>query len=204
MRNHFTGWKALQTLRMGIALLIGAAWLLAAASPAAAQKDKKKKKEQPVDTTSMVPMSDEQQIDYLISEMMGAWQVGDVEKMHKDYADDVSFVSGTWSAPVIGWQSYLAVYQQQRPRMQQVRLDRYNSYIKVGGAVAWACYQWEFAGTVDGKPTPTLGQTTLVLEKRNNHWVIVHNHTSLVQGTPPAAPVGTPSPLPQPAKPAGR
>jgi ketosteroid isomerase-like protein len=205
MRNHLTRWTAaMQTLRMTAALLICSALLLAAGAPAAAQKDKKKKKDQPVDTSSMIPMSDEQQIDYLISEMMGAWQVGDVEKLHKDYADDVSFVSGTWSPPVIGWQSYLAVYQQQRARMQQVRLDRYNSYVKVSGAVGWACYQWEFAGTVDGQPSPALGQTTLVLEKRNNHWVIVHNHTSLVQGTPPATPVGTPSPSPQPAKPGGR
>ena len=204
MRNHLTGWDCWRSLRMAIAFLIGAAWLLAAASPAAAQKDKKKKKDQPVDTSSMIPMSDEQQIDYLISEMMGAWQVGDVEKLHKDYADDVSFVTGTWSPPVLGWQSYLAVYQQQRARMHQVRLDRYNSYIKVGGTVAWACYQWEFAGTVDGQPSPALGQTTLVLEKRNNRWVIVHNHTSLTQGTPPATPASAPSPSPQPAKPAGR
>jgi ketosteroid isomerase-like protein len=204
MRNYLTGWDCWRSLRMAMAFLVGAAWLLAAASPAAAQKDKKKKKDQLVDTSSMIPMSDEQQIDYLISEMMGAWQVGDVEKLHKDYADDVSFVSGTWAPPVIGWQSYLAVYQQQRARMHEVRLDRYNSYVKVSGTVAWACYQWEFAGTVDGQPSPAFGQTTLVLEKRNNRWVIVHNHTSLTQGTPPATPAGTPSPSQQPTKPAGR
>ena len=200
MRNPFTRWTAVQSLRMTAVLLIFGALLLAAGAPAAAQKDKKKK-DKPVDASSMIPMSDEQQIDYLISEMMGAWQVGDIEKLHKDYADDVSFVSGTWAPPVFGWQSYLAVYQQQRARMQQVRLDRYNSYIKVSGTVAWSCYQWEFAGMVDGQLAPALGQTTLVLEKRNNRWVIVHNHTSLTQGTPPAAPAGSPSPSQQPAKP---
>ena len=200
MRNSLTRWTAVESLRITAAVLIFSALLLVAGAPAAAQKDKKKK-DKSVDASSMIPMSDEQQIDYLISEMMGAWQVGDIEKLHKDYADDVSFVSGTWAPPVSGWQTYLAVYQQQRARMQQVRLDRYNSYVKVSGTVAWACYQWEFVGIVDGQSSPALGQTTLVLEKRNNRWVIVHNHTSLTQGTPPAAPAGTPSPSQQPAKP---
>lgn len=200
MRNSLTRWTAVESLRITAAVLIFSALLLVAGAPAAAQRDKKKK-DKSVDASSMIPMSDEQQIDYLISEMMGAWQVGDIEKLHKDYADDVSFVSGTWAPPVSGWQSYLAVYHQQRARMQQVRLDRYNSYVKVSGTVAWACYQWEFVGIVDGQSSPALGQTTLVLEKRNNRWVIVHNHTSLTQGTPPAAPAGTPSPSQQPAKP---
>lgn len=205
MKNYLTNWTVLRALRPAFALLLGAALLLAAAGPAAAQKEKKKKKNNtPVDATPMIPLLDEQQIDYMISEMLGAWQVGDIEKMHKDYADDVSFVNGGWAPPVVGWPSYLAVYQQQRARMQQVRLDRYNSYIKVNGALGWACYQWEFEGTVDGQPSASQGQTTLVMEKRNNHWVIVHNHTSVVQGAPPAIPSSTTPASPEPAKPAGR
>jgi ketosteroid isomerase-like protein len=78
--------------------------------------------------------------------------------------------------------------------MSQVRLDRSNTMIKVQGNVAWACYQWDFAATVDGLPSTAQGQTTLVMEKRNNHWIIVHNHTSMVPMTTPAAttPLGTP------------
>ena len=144
----------------------------------------------------MIPMSDEAQIDYMISEMLGAWQIGDIEKLHKDYADDVIVVNGTWAPPVVGWSNYLAAYQQQRARMQQVRLDRANTYIKVDGTFGWACYQWDFSATVDGQPTTSQGQTTLVLEKRNNRWVIVHNHTSLVLGAPSTAPAATPTVTP--------
>lgn len=152
----------------------------------------------------LVSMSDEQQIDYTLSEVLGAWQLGDVEKLRQDYADDVAVVNGSWAPPVLGWTNYLAIYQQQRSRMQQVRMDRFNTYIKVSGAVGWACYQWEFAGVVDGQQKESQGQTTVVLEKRNNHWVIVLNHTSLAPRPPQATPASTPSVPPEPPKPTPR
>ena len=167
-------------LTVGICIAI----LLSAASPAVAQK-KKKNPDAPAATHTTIPMPDEQQIDYNTSEMLGAWQVGDVDRLHKTYADDAVFVSGRWEPPVFGWSNFLPLFQQQRARMQQVRLDRVNTYIKVSGTVGWACYQWDFSGTVDGQPMTARGQTTLVFEKRNNHWLIVHNHTSVAQAAPP-------------------
>jgi ketosteroid isomerase-like protein len=178
---------------------------LALAPGAAAQSDKKKKKNQPppkVDNSSanpIVPMTDEQQIDYMLSEYLGAWQLNDTEKMHKFYADDVSVVRGSWEGPILGWTNFLALYQQQRSHMQQVRLDRMNTYIKVNGTTAWTCYQWEFEAVVDGSPTIARGQTTLVLVKKDR-WLIAHDHTSVVQtakppsGSAPANPTGTPTP----------
>jgi ketosteroid isomerase-like protein len=170
--------RALFTLATCIAIL------LSAASPAAAQK-KKKNPDAPADTHTTIPMPDEQQIDYNTSEMLGAWQVGDADRLHKTYADDAVFVSGLWAPPIFGWSNFLSSYQLQRARMQQVRLDRVNTYIKVRGTVGWACYQWDFSGTVDGQPMTARGQTTLVFEKRNDHWLIVHNHTSVAQAAPP-------------------
>ena len=132
----------------------------------------------------------------VIGEMLGAWQLGDIEKLHAHYADDVDVVNGMWAAPVVGWPNYLISYQSQRARSQQVRLDRSNTLIRItpDGNSAWACYQWEFTAVVDGVPTSAFGHTTLVFEKRNGAWLIVHNHTSLVQ----ASQVGTPAPAAQP------
>jgi ketosteroid isomerase-like protein len=185
-------------------LLVALALLLMTASPASAQK---KKKNAPADSGPTVPLPDEKQIDYNISEMLGAWQLGDTEKMHKDYADDVAIVNGIYAPPVLGWGNYLALYQQQRARMQRVRLDRANTYIKVDGNVAWACYQWDFAAVVDDKTATAQGQTTLVFEKRDGRWLIVLNHTSLTQPTPQTAePASTPKtdPLAPAAKPPSR
>ena len=183
-------------------LLVVFALALTCASPAAAQKKKKSDPPPSTDRSKMlVPLNDEQQIDYLLSEMLGAWQLGDAEKLHTDYADDVAIVNGSWAPPIIGWTNYLAVYQQQRARMQQVRMDRSNTYIKVSGTVGWACYQWDFAAVVDGQQTGSQGHTTVVLEKRNNHWVIVLLHTSLAANMPQTAPATAGQ---QPAKPPSR
>ena len=208
MRNYhgtrFTGRTAYRV----ILLLLVSALSLTCVSPAAAQKEKKKKKTDPAPSTDsskmLVALTDEQQIDYTLSEILGAWQLGDIEKLHRDYADDVAIVNGTWAPPILGWTNYLAVYQQQRARMQQVRMDRSNTYIKVSGTVGWACYQWDFEAVVDGQQTASQGQTTVVLEKRDNHWVVVLNHTSLAPKVPQAVPANAPSGREQPPKPPSR
>jgi ketosteroid isomerase-like protein len=207
MKNFLASRFSVRTAHNFVLLLLVSALSLACVSPAAAQKEKKKKSDPPPSADSskmLVALTDEQQIDYTLSEMLGAWQLGDIEKLHKDYADDVAIVNGSWAPPILGWTNYLAVYQQQRARMQQVRMDRSNTYIKVSGTVGWACYQWDFAAVVDGLQTESQGQTTVVLEKRNNHWVIVLNHTSLAQRVPQAAPASATSGQQQPAKPAPR
>lgn len=179
------------------------AWVLmvsfVAAGPVAAQKKKKKDETPPAVPAASMP--DEQKIDFVIGQMLGAWQVGDTTLMHKFYADDVSVVAGTWTPPAIGWTNYLAAYQMQRARLQQVRMDRSNTLIRVApsGQTAWACYQWEFSGLVDGAASAAEGQTTLVFEKHGDDWVIIHNHTSIVQASQPMTPA---SPAPQNASPA--
>jgi ketosteroid isomerase-like protein len=201
MSNHRGICFARRAAHKVILLLLVSALSLICVSSATAQKEKKKKPDSSASadsSKSLVSLTDEQQIDYTLSEMLGAWQIGDAEKLHKDYGDDVAIVNGSWAPPILGWNNYLAVYQQQLARMQKVRMDRSNTYIKVSGTVGWACYQWEFAAVVDGQESESRGQTTVVLEKRNNHWVIVLNHTSLAPMVPQPAPA--PSGQHQPGK----
>lgn len=182
---------------LALALLLS----LAMASTACAQKKKKNN-----DTSSAqvqgLQVPDEQKIDTAIGEMLGAWQLGDIEKLHAHYADDVDVVNGTWAPPVVGWPNYLMSYQSQRARTQQVRMDRSNTLVRLtpSGNTAWACYQWEYSAVVDGSPISAFGQTTLIFEKRNDVWLIVHNHTSLIQASQAAAPP-TPTPAATPPKP---
>jgi ketosteroid isomerase-like protein len=210
-RGNISG-KASKPTRPFAALLLVLAVVLSLVSAPGAHAQNKKKKNQPekVDNNStnpVVPMTDEQQIDYMLSEYLGAWQIDDVDRLHKFYTEDVSVVNGGWAAPVVGWTNFLALYRQQRTHLQQVRMDRMNTYLKVNGTTAWACYQWEFEAVVDGTPTLARGQTTLVLVKKDKSWLIAHDHTSVVQTTkqptnaPAGAPANTPSPDNKPPSP---
>ena len=178
-----------------LALTLVAAW------PAAAQKQKQPPQKQqapPKDDTPLVPLTDEQAVDTAITDMLGAWQIGDVEMMKKYYADNVLVVSGLWEPPLIGLDKYIQAYQRQHERVRSVQLNRSNTFLRVEGTVAWAVYQWVFTGVVDGQPAGYHGHTTLVFEKRNGHWLIITNHTSYAD--PPPAPAAA-QPTPPPAKP---
>jgi len=180
--NWAGGWRKISRAAVAAALalvLFGPAALLAA--PAAQNQKNNKDKKEPEITglSSLMTLPDAQHIELMISQMLGAWQIGDADMLHSHYADDVLVVSGIWEPPLQGWRNYLSAYQAQRARTQGIRLDRSNTYIKVQGDTAWCTYQWDFTGQVDGNPSNAAGHTTLVLQKRAGKWLIVLNHTSV-------------------------
>jgi ketosteroid isomerase-like protein len=171
----------------GIAVAL-ALVLLAGAAPAAAQKNKDKKKQQqqsesPANGQGTPPVNDTQAVDLAVGQSLGYWQIGDVDSLHKYYADDVYVVTGDWSPPLIGWDNYVKAYQAQRARVTGGRMDRTNTYIKVEGNSAWATYQFYYVATMEGKVSESRGHTTLILNKRTDRWVIVLNHSSIVEST---------------------
>jgi ketosteroid isomerase-like protein len=175
----------------GLAVL--ALLLVAVAVPAAAQKNKDKKKQQPQsestpDTKNLPSMSDTQAVDLAIGQSLGYWQIGDVDSLHKYYADDVVVVTGDWSPPLIGWDNYAKAYQSQRARVTGGRMDRTNTFIKIDGNTAWATYQFYYVTSLNNQTSESRGHTTLILNKRGDRWVIVLNHSSIVEPTP-ASPV---------------
>jgi ketosteroid isomerase-like protein len=169
-------------LRLRTLALLAAAYLIAIASPAHAQKTKIKQVPEP----PAAPVAENHVIDLAIAQMLGAWQLGDGEKMHKFYADDVLVVSEAWEPPIYTWANYFPAYQRQHSRMASIRLDRTNTVIRVKDNSAWATYQWELSTTVDGNKIAARGDTTLVFEKRNGNWLIVLNHTSVAPDVAPA------------------
>lgn len=163
---------------------------LASASSAWAQKNKKNKTDNSNTNDQTLPalaLSPSDQIDRDIGEMLGAFQIGDVDSMHKYYSDDATFVSGDYEPPVVGWTNYAALYKREWSAFQGMQLIRKNTYVFTHGDVAWASYQWEFDSTVNNQPYQARGQTTLVFTKSGNNWLIVHNHTSQICQVCPTA-----------------
>ena len=169
--------------RRGLAILALAAMLCGAGFVYGQnQKNKKKDKDKDAEASaslaSMLP--EDRAVDLLVSQMLGAWQAGDAEGMHKFYGDDITVISGAWEPPVFGWTNYARAYQAQIGRTTGTRLERTNSYTKVMGDTALVTYQWQFTGNVDEKPVRAFGHATLVLQKRAGNWLIVLNHTSII------------------------
>jgi ketosteroid isomerase-like protein len=174
-----------------IAVLAAMFLFAVSSSPSSAQQKNKKVKEAPQDDPNAPPMppgSDADQIERAIGEMLAGFQLGDVELMHKHYADNVTFVSGAYEPPIVGWQNYVPLYQRQREGFQGIQLVRRNTFVFPHGDVAWAMYQWEFDSMLNGRPYTMQGQTTLVFNKIDGNWLIVHNHTSQIASTPAASP----------------
>ena len=168
------GWRSRWTYLAAAALIFG--W---GAETAAGQKKKSSNQPEPPAQAQPAPSPpDEQQIDHNIGEMLAGFQLGDAEMMHKYYAENATFVRGTYDPPVTGWQNYAALYNQQRAGFQGIQLIRRNTFIFTHGDVAWACYQWEFSSRYNGQSFGAQGQTTLVFNKVGDNWLIVHNHTS--------------------------
>jgi hypothetical protein len=174
------------------AVIVALAWLVLAMPAGAQKKDKNKKNDTP-DANSqaaLIPLPtppDSQAIDQTIAEMMGYWQIGDVESMRKYFDPGVVVISGAWEPPVMGWDNYVRAYQAQRARVSGGRMDRSNTFIKVNGNTAWATYQFVYVTSLENKMMEYRGHTTLILNKQADRWVITLNHSSVVDSSAPAA-----------------
>jgi ketosteroid isomerase-like protein len=180
--------------------------LVLAVTPAAAKNNKNKKNKKTTTSASetqsdlralLPPVPDSQAVEQAVGEMLGYWQIGDIASLHKYYADNVVIVSGAWEPPVIGWDNFVKAYQAQRADVTGERLERLNTYIKVNGNSAWATYQFVYeAVAAGGKVAQFRGHTTLVLNKVADHWIIVLNHSSVVDSntSSPARPADSAPP----------
>ena len=172
-------------------IILAMACVLLLLPGAAGQQGKPPQKGQPQSGSIASSLRVEEQLDILISEMTAAWQFGSVDLLHKYYAEDVSIVSGQWEPAIHGWPTYAAGFQRLRERINSVNFDRQNTFVNVKGNLAYASYQWGMQAMVDSAPADIKGHTTLILEKRADRWLIIHNHTSIVSQ------VATASPAPQ-------
>lgn len=175
------------TARFFFACLTAALILATSYGASGNQKNKKDKTaDASAQPSPMPPIPDTEQIEQNIGQMLAAFQLDNVNMMHKYYSDNATWVSSDYEPPVIGWQNYVPLYERSIAAFQGMQLNRRNTLIFTRGDVAWAAYQWEFDSTFNGQPYTLRGQTTLIFNKVAGNWLIVHNHTSQVY--PAAAP----------------
>lgn len=133
--------------------------------------------------------SEEEKIEAVIAAVIEAYRKGDSAALGRYYAPEVTVVPGDYNPPVEGWAKVEPRYRQMYASLSGVEMIRENTRVFRRGNVAWAVYQWRFAGSMGAQLFGAQGHTTLVLEKRKGQWVIRHNHTSVVPA--PGAPAET-------------
>lgn len=140
--------------------------------------------------------TEEEKIEKVVAAVVEAYRTGDFAALSQHYAPDVTMVPGDYTPLVSGWTEVEGRYRQAYAALGQVELIRENTRIFRRGHFAWAAYQWRFAARLGNENIAALGHTTLILEKRQGRWVIVHNHSSAL--VPPPAPAAKPAAPPSP------
>jgi len=131
--------------------------------------------------------SDEAKIDAVIEAVIEAHRSGDVNSMGRYYASDVRFVPSDYNPPIQSWATVAERYREAFSQLSGLELVRENTRIERRGRIAWATYQWRFAGVAGTQTMGALGHTTLILEKRGGDWIILYNHTSALPSPPEPA-----------------
>jgi len=135
--------------------------------------------------------TEEERIEEVIAAVIEALRTSDYSAMGRHYAPEATVVPGDYSPAVSGWSNIEPGFTASHADFTNLELLREDTRIVRRGKVAWASYRWRLAGIRGKQMVQAQGHTTLVLEKRGGHWLILHNHTSLVplrSEAPPAAP----------------
>lgn len=121
----------------------------------------------------------------LLTTQKKAWNRGSIDDFMKHYwpTDDLTFSSG--GKTVRGWAATKARYKRRyttREQMGSLNFDELEIQ-KLGESAALVLGRWQ----LDRKSGPIGGNFSLVLRRIDGRWLIIHDHTSVLE-TPDASP----------------
>ena len=116
------------------------------------------------------------EIKALLIEQVGHWNAGDIDGFMQYYwkSDDLTFSSGGTTRR--GWDETLRRYRERYPTPERMGKTTFSGLEvrSLGDTAALVLGRWE----LEREPDPIGGNFTLVLEKQDGRWVIIHDHTS--------------------------
>lgn len=118
---------------------------------------------------------------------------GDVAALDQLWANDESVTVFESGYANYGWNDYRNHHL--APELKEFKNTKYafsDLKVKVDGKTAWATFKYTLAADVGTRNIQSGGLGTVVLEKREGQWRIVHWHSSAPRRTP------SPSPTPKP------
>ena len=128
--------------------------------------------------------AEEQAIREVIDNNVRGWNQRDMELFASTIAHDAELVifGFTADAYFVGWEAFETAVEAMFAEFSDSRLTVSDLRVNVlpDGKLAWATCLWDWQATM-GEQVLQLsgGRWTLVLEKRETGWVIVHYHDSI-------------------------
>lgn len=108
-----------------------------------------------------------------------AYKSGDLGAFDTLYHESLTVLEGARISS--GREDYLADYLAPGIRALDDRDCRFDDIqVKLARNTAWATYRFALAGTRDGQPVEARGVGTMILQKFQGSWRIVHVHSSSV------------------------
>ena len=134
--------------------------------------------------------NDEIQVREVLTQNTTAFAQNDMPTLDKIWANDEAVTVFENGSANYGWLDYRNNHL--GPEMKEITNTKYSSSdvkVKISGKTAWATFKYAISGDSDGRHFDSGGLGTVILEKRNGKWVIVHWHTSAPRRqTAPATP----------------
>jgi uncharacterized protein (TIGR02246 family) len=125
----------------------------------------------------------------VIARHAAAHETGDLEAIEKLWAHDETVTVAEGGSFNYGWTDFRDHHL--RPEieaMKNVKFPIEDIKVQVKGDLAWATYSYRMNGQYKGSLYYSAGAATMVLEKRNGAWLIVHEHTSAKRRQAPPKP----------------
>lgn len=130
---------------------------------------------------------DEAAVRAVITQHAAAHETGDVAAIEKLWVQDETATVAEGGSFNYGWAEFRDHHlRPEMEAMKKVKFPLENIKVHVKGNLAWATYSYRMSGEYKARPFDSAGAATMVLEKRGDKWLIVHEHTS-TKRRPPAA-----------------
>lgn len=114
-----------------------------------------------------------------LEKLASLMQAGDLEAIGELYAPERSVHIIEGAGVNHGWEEYRDDHL--RPELEAFSNLQYRYFAiepQIRGNIAFAAFRYELSAETDGGSIDIEGRGTIILEKLNEQWKIVHSHTS--------------------------
>jgi ketosteroid isomerase-like protein len=126
------------------------------------------------------PEADSTSVRLVAEAVARAFESGDIATVDSLFGDSLTVFH--WDQVTTGRASYVDYLESQVGALDDRRVRLQDITVKLARNSAWATYGFTCEGTRNGEPIEVRGVGTMILQRSQSRWQIVHIHTSVTHG----------------------